>query len=274
MIWPTHGTAKNMLSDDFDHQMNVHIASHCANQSDLISNKEIDELKSHDYQLLSSQYTGWRGYLEGFFGLLLQGQDVPKAYSLRAAKVLGLTFSSDIDFESPSEEALFQDYVYHHYLEKDATWVSRCLKAKPKLLKDDYKAIGYAIQHAYFTFMDILEVMDVSLGVMRVYDNVCKRERIFIDRAFAKTAIKHLGTIMMFSTVIDTGNFLFTTGAGIPIDKTSLGGKVVVNAMERYTKHHLLAKPLSINESYACVTEIVSLCLKGGALRGHTLNYI
>jgi hypothetical protein len=278
MVWPFNKKAEMCFADDFNKEMDSYIHAHCSRDQKTPKIKavisDLKNLTSADCQRLGSQYAGWRGYLEGFFGLLFQENKLTEAFTRDVARKLGLFTHGDIGFSSPSEKALFEDYAYFHYGDAGTTLISRVLDKNPDLLKKDYKQIGNAVKKAYFTGLMVLEVVDLSQGIMRVFDMVCKEERLFIDRAFSKSADMHFDKLMMLSTVIDTKDFLFTTGAGIPIDRTSYGGKKIVDAMEGYTKKHKANKPLSKAQSLVCTTDIISQCLRGGALAGHTLNYI
>jgi hypothetical protein len=78
---------------------------------------------------------------------------------------------------------------------------------------------------------------------------------------------------MMMSTVIDTGTFLFTTGAGIPIQPDTKQGKIIIALLKKYTKEHSAGKPLTKAVSFKCTTEVIKYCFNEGLLSRHTLNY-
>ena len=189
--------------------------------------------------------------------------------AIRARSALGMVSSGN-----GSEEAVFRDYSLFYYQEEGQSWFDKSLKNKPQLLKGPCKLIGKAVKKSYFTGLEVLSVLNEQQGVMHVYDTVYKKSRLFIDRAFCKTPARFPGQMYLLGTVIDVGDFLFTTGAGIPIDKISPGGIEVIRTLERYTNQHELSKPLSKHTSFKCATDVMGLCLKGGALKGHTVHYI
>ena len=74
-------------------------------------------------------------------------------------------------------------------------------------------------------------------------------------------------------SLLDMGDYVMTSGGGIPIDPTSPGGKPTLTLTEKHLENLSKAKALN-NSVMDAVREVYGFCLRGGALINMTVSEI
>lgn len=263
-VWPDREKPSRRLSQEFHQVLDNLIDGHCK-KAQKKSPKPFSTLTAKDFKQLGSCYAAWRGYLESFIGELVSEYPISTDYRHEAEEYLGFT-KKDPSFNE-AERALIEDYIVFQY-HYPTTWLKEAIQKKSRTLKESSKIIAQTLDRTYFTGLKILKVLNEAQGVMKVFDTVTKKQRLFIDRAFCQTACRFDGGLYLLSTIVDTKEFLFTTGAGIPVDSASMSGLFMIQLLESYVD------TLNNKEaSFEAVKKIINYTLTNRLLQFKTIHY-
>ena len=263
-VWPEREKPARRLSQEFHQVLDNLIDGHCK-KAKKKSPKPFSKLTAKDFKELGSCYAAWRGYLESFIGELVSEHPISTGYRHEVEEYLG--FTKENSGWNEAEKALIEDYIvfqYHH----PTTWIKEAIQKKSRTLKESSKIIAQTLDRTYFTGLKILKVLNEEQGVMKVYDTVTKKQRLFIDRAFCQTACRFDDGLYLLSTIVDTNGFLFTTGAGIPVDSANMSGLFIIQLLESYLDALAYSTP-----SFEEVKKIISYTLTNRLLKFKTIHY-
>jgi len=173
-------------------------------------------LERHEHARLVDRYKrlreiGWR----------LNNKVLAEYFSERAFKTsgkkLGIWRKGALVLENEDEMGVLMDYCIHDYRDEGGSAVERYMAdSHPECDSDEY-AVLKAMLESFHTLVRVTKVLP-GVGV-RVTDLLTDCDYLLIDLGLSKTGRKG---IVMATRILSYGEFVTTSGAGLPVDEDML----------------------------------------------------
>lgn len=168
--------------------------------------------------------------------------------------------------QNEAEMNVFYDYLSLYREKNGKRFLCDWLKRNPSALTKSNEKVVKSYCKAQFAVIRIEK--SLSHGALQVVDVISQKPYILIDKAL--NASKKEGLFFCCS-IIDMGDYIMTTGGGIPVDGHSSGGKAVLtillNHMDAFRGLEVFSPEISRG-----VRKIYGFCLRNDALHGITTN--
>ena len=214
-------------------------------------------------QIYSKQRDQLSAYYEKATSALFEQHDIT------AAKELGNfnAHNNKILIENNAEMNIFFDYITLYQKFSHQRNIVSWRQDNPEAITKDNKAVVSALEKAKFALLRLDEIL--PHGVIRVTNLFTQKEGLLIDRALNASTKK--GFLFICST-LDMGDYIMTSGGGIPIDPTSPGGKSTLTLFKPYFEVLQTAHCPFTHRISSCARKIYGFCLKNDALINMTVK--
>lgn len=219
-----------------------------------------------DLEKLSNIYVTQRELLSKFHN---QAFELLRDYDLDAAKELG-NFDEYLDkivIRNEAETNVFYDYISLYRKLNGTRAIKQWIKDNPEAVNKDNRAVVSALEKARFSILRLDE--NLPYGGIRVTNVINQKELLLIDRALNRSRKEGL---FFICSLLDMGNYVMTSGGGIPLDPKVAAGKSAISLSQKYLEGMRKSKLPITNNTIECVRKVYSLCIRGGALSNMTVN--
>lgn len=220
-----------------------------------------------DLKKLCQLYMEQRALLSEYHGKIMQC--LFDRYDMQAAKELGNfdTYLDKIVIRNNAEMNVFYDYIALYREIGDKRSIVNWRLENPAAITKENKGVVEALEKAKFALLRLDK--NLEHGAIRVTNVITQTESILMDRAL--NASRKEGCFFICS-ILDRGDYLMTSGGGIPIDPKSSAGKSALTLLKPHfdqikTAGHPVNK--DIKEG---VRKIYGFCLRAGALEYMTVQ--
>ena len=131
----------------------------------------------------------------------------------------------------------------------------------PKLMNNTNKTVISAYEKARFTLLRLDE--NLPHGGIRTTNLFTQKKNLLMDIALNGS---NMEGCFFICSLLDMGEYMMTSGGGIPIDATSNAGKSTLTLLKKYFKKLQTAKSEITVNTIKCAREVYGFCLRGGAL--------
>jgi hypothetical protein len=118
---------------------------------------------------------------------------------------------------------IFYDYATLYRGQNNKRFIIDWLERNPKAVSSSNQKVVQAYTDSRFVLLRIDQ--NLSNGAIQVIDVITQKPYLLIDKAL--NASKHEGLFFCCSAM-NMGDYIMTTGGGIPIDGRSSGGKAIL----------------------------------------------
>lgn len=190
-------------------------------------------------------------------------------HDITAAKELGNfdVHNNKILIENNAEMNIFFDYITLYQKFSHQRNIVSWRQDNPAAITKDNKAVVSALEKAKFSLLRLDEIL--LHGAMRVTNLFTQKEGLLIDRALNASTKKGF---FFICSALDLGDYIMTSGGGIPIDPTSPRGKSTLTLFKPYFEAlQTIHRPFTHRVS-SCARKIYGFCLKNDALVNMTIQ--
>lgn len=190
-------------------------------------------------------------------------------YDLEASKELGNfdTYISKIVLRNDAETNVFFDYIALYRVLNEKRAILEWQAKYPKLINNKNKEVVSAYGKGKFAILRLEK--NLEHGAILTTDIINKREHILMDQALNRSRKEGC---FFICTILEMGNYIMTSGGGIPIDATSSAGKSVLTLVKKHLTN-LRKEKLEFSENISnCVREVYGFCLRAGSLKYMTVG--
>ena len=242
----------------FDQEyINSLFATEAANRISIPVNLE-DILESYLKQrMLLSKYDN-KAYVSIFNNDVIAAKEL-KNYDEYIRKVV---------IRNDAERNVFYNYLALYRKIKNKRAIIHWRLQNPTAVNAANKALVDALEKSEFAILRLDE--NLSHGGIRVTNVITHQELLLIDKALNAS---NLEGCFFICSLLDMGDYVMTSGGGIPIDSTSTAGKSTLSLSKKHMNNLRKAKTLN-NNVIKCVREIYGFCLRSGAMTNMTMNEI
>ena len=171
--------------------------------------------------------------------------------------------------QNESEMNVFYDYFALYRLKNGKRFIQDWLDRNPRVLTPSNEKVVKAYCNARFAVLRLDK--NLANGGIQTVDILSKKSYLLIDKAL--NASQKEGCFFCCS-VLEMGDYIMTSGGGIPLDGHSTGGKAVLTLIERYKAHLQKTVPPLTSEIAKAVRKIYGFCLRNGSLTYMTSNHV
>ena len=165
-----------------------------------------------------------------------------------------------------AEMNIFYDYTTLYRGQNNKRFIIEWLERNLKAVRSSNQKVVQAYTDSRFVLLRIDQ--NLSDGAIQVIDVITQKPYLLIDKAL--NASKHEGLFFCCSAM-NMGDYIMTTGGGIPIDGRSSGGKAILTLIVNQLND--LKKTAAFTPEIArCVRKVYGFCLRNSALSGMTAN--
>jgi hypothetical protein len=168
--------------------------------------------------------------------------------------------------QNDSEMNVFYDYATLYRGTKNKRFITDWFERNSNVITSSNKKVAQIYADARFSLLRIDH--NLSHGAIQVVDVITQNSYLLIDKAL--NASKHEGLFFCCS-IMDMGDYIMTTGGGIPIDGRSPGGKAILTLIINQL-NDLKSPAVYTPEVARCVKRVYGFCLRNSALSGMTPN--
>lgn len=169
--------------------------------------------------------------------------------------------------QNDSEMNVFYDYFSLYRQKKGKRFVCDWLEKNPKALKATNEKVVKAYCNARFAVLRLDK--NLAFGAIQVVDVISQSSFVLIDKAL--NASQKEGCFFCCS-ILEMGDYIMTSGGGIPLDGHSQGGKAVLTLVANHLDQFQKATVPFTPEIAKGVQKIYGFCLRNEALSYMTTN--
>lgn len=219
-----------------------------------------------DLKGLSESYTKQRELLSSFHG---KAECLLSNYDMNAAKELGNfdPYMNKIVLRNNAEVCVFFDYIALYRMIEGKRTIINWRMNNPKAINKNNKAVVSALEKARFAVLRIDQ--NLAHGAIKVTNVITGNECILIDKALNSS---HKEGCFFICSILDLGDYVMTSGGGIPLSPVSDGGKSALTLLKKHLSKLQSAKRPVNKGIIDAVREIYGFCLRSGALENMTIS--
>ena len=220
------------------------------------------ELKS-----ISDYYVKQRLLLSDYH---LKNESLIMQYDIVAAKELKNfdEYINKVVIRNEAEMVVLYDYItLYRKIENKRAIIYYNLQ-NPEIINSDNKQVINALEKSNFAILRLDK--NLECGAIRVTNIITKQELILVDKALNASGKEGY---FFICSLLDMGDYVMTSGGGIPIDSTSPGGKSTLTLTKKHLENLSKAKALN-NSVMEAAREIYGFCLRAGALINMTVSEV
>jgi hypothetical protein len=265
-VHPTlEAPATYINSIDFNNLIDQHTQNHCNGTNPLANND------------IGSKYLLWRELLASVLGSLLQNRPVTNSRYKEVAKSLKIYKHGEMALNNNCEKDVFDYFTLLHYHKDDELpWIGLCLRKSSKIFTNkspSFKQALTAIEDAYFSCLEIIEIKSLEQGIMTAFDLLRKKEFQLVDRALCQNAHKNRATHII-GTFVDAKDFIMNLSGGIPLDRKKETNLALLNKINQLIEKLKTSKGLSRKNHYKLTFETIKTAYKLNVMADLSVQYI
>ena len=184
---------------------------------------------------------------------------VPKEAIEATARKLGMWRDGMLVFDNTDQSCVLFDQAIYGYFRDGKNAIDRYVDQHPPDPGSVYEAVLGAKKLAFHSLFQVEETVP-DMGV-HVHDILYDRRHFLADVGFSQTAGR--GAVLV-TRVLPVGDFIMTTGAGLPVDADTLAKISRLPALNAPSRD---LADMSRQEMADVASTIIGLCLKSGASR-------
>ena len=163
--------------------------------------------------------------------------------------------------QNDAEMNVFCDYFSLYRQKNGVRFVTDWLQKHKKRLTTTNKHVVEGFTHAHFAVLRLDK--NLASGGIQCLDIISQKPYLLIDKAL--NASNKQGCFFICS-IIDMGDYIMTTGGGIPVDGRSIGGKAILTLVVNSLDDFRATDAPYTNAIGNGVRKIYGFCLRNGTL--------
>lgn len=163
--------------------------------------------------------------------------------------------------QNDAEMNVFCDYLSLYRPKNGVRFVTNWLEKHKRRLTKENKHVVLGFTHARFAVLRLDE--NLAFGGIRCVDILSQKPYLLMDKAL--NASNKQGCFFICS-IIDMGNYIMTTGGGIPVDGRSVGGKAILTLVANSLGDFQATDAPYTDAIGNAVRKIYGFCLRNGTL--------
>lgn len=190
-------------------------------------------------------------------------------YDVEASKELGNfdEYISKVVIRNDAEMNVLYDYIALYRTLNEKRAILEWQIKYPKLINNKNNKVVSAYGKAKFAILRLDK--NLEHGGILTSNIITKQRHVLMDQALNRS--RKEGCFFICS-ILEMGNYIMTSGGGIPIDATSSAGKSALTLIKKHLAK-LRKEKSEFSEAIAsCVREVYGFCLRGGALKYMTVG--
>ena len=169
--------------------------------------------------------------------------------------------------QNDAEMNVFYDYFSLYRQKKGKRFVCDWLEKNPKALNSTNEKVVKAYCNGRFAVLRLDK--NLAFGAIQVVDVIFQKPFVLIDKALNAS---NMEGCFFCCSILDMGDYIMTSGGGIPLDGHSVGGKAVLTLIAGHLDQFRKSTAHFTLEIANAVRKIYGFCLRNETLTHMTTN--